>query len=152
MKFSLAITSIFAGMAAAVPTGIELVPGDALEARQISGRLTRNDLQDGGDCPQAIFIFARGSTESGNLGTLGGPVGDGLESALGRGNVWVQGVGGRYRATLADNALPAGTSRAAIAEMTELFQLADRTCPDATIVAGGYRYVQHRSMGFWNKY
>lgn len=71
-------------------------------------------------------------------GTLGPRVASGLESEFGRGNVWIQGVGGRYRATLGDNALPDGTSRAAITEMTELFQLADRTCPDATIVAGGY--------------
>ncbi|KAH7363332.1 cutinase-domain-containing protein [Plectosphaerella cucumerina] len=135
MKFS-TVVSLFAGLGAALPA-VELAPGDVIEARQLGGN-TRNDLQNGGACPPVIFIFARGSTESGNLGTLGPRVGSALESEYGRGNVWVQGVGGRYRATLADNALPDGTSRAAIAEMTELFQLADRSCPSATIVAGGY--------------
>jgi cutinase len=71
-------------------------------------------------------------------GSLGPDVASGLESALGRGNVWVQGVGGRYTASLADNYLPDGTSSAAIREMVGLFELANSKCPSAKIVAGGY--------------
>lgn len=63
MKFSTA-ASLFAGLAAALPA-VELAPGNALEARQFGN--TRNDLQNGGACPGSIFIFARGSTETGNL-------------------------------------------------------------------------------------
>lgn len=50
----------------------------------------------------------------------------------------MQGVGGRYLATLADNSLPDGTSTAAISEMTDLFNLANSKCPSAKVVAGGY--------------
>lgn len=57
------------------------------------------------------------------------------------GNVWVQGVGGPYDAALAPNFLPAGTTRAAIDEAKRLFQLANTKCPNAAIVAGGYRSV-----------
>jgi hypothetical protein len=61
MKFT-AILSLFAASSAAFPT-----PSD-LEVRQ-AGSITRNDLSNGAasSCPPVIFIYARGSTESGNL-------------------------------------------------------------------------------------
>ncbi|KAJ4288299.1 separase/separin [Collariella sp. IMI 366227] len=137
MKF-FATVSLLAGFAAALPTGLEIaLTEESIKARQTSSD-TRNELQNGGTCPPVIFIFARGSTESGNLGTLGPSVGDYLESSLGAANVWVQGVGGRYTASLGDNALPDGTSQAAIDEMTSLFNLANTKCPNAKVVAGGY--------------
>ncbi|KAM0323904.1 hypothetical protein ACHAQA_008485 [Verticillium albo-atrum] len=135
MKF-LAATALLTGLVAGLPA-FELQPAGAnhLEARQST---TRDDLQNGRTCPGVIFIYARGSTESGNLGTLGPSIATALEREFGSGGVWIQGVGGAYRATLGDNALPDGTSRAAIGEMTDLFELADSKCPDATIIAGGY--------------
>lgn len=39
---------------------------------------------------------------------------------------------------MGDNALPRGTSTAAINEMLGLFKLANQKCPKATIVVGGY--------------
>ena len=69
MKFSTAV-SLFAGLVAALPA-VELAPAEVLDARQLGGN-TRNDLQNGGACPPVIFIFARGSTESGNLVSLCG--------------------------------------------------------------------------------
>ena len=66
MKF-FATISLFAGLGAALPTALEIVPtAEGIEARQTSSD-TRNELQTGGTCPPVIFIFARGSTESGNL-------------------------------------------------------------------------------------
>ncbi|KAG7147011.1 Cutinase like protein [Verticillium longisporum] len=139
MKFFTA-TTLLAGLAAALPAAVpelELQPAGAshLEARQA---ITRNDLQNGRTCPGVIFIYARGSTESGNLGTLGPSIATALEREYGSTGVWIQGVGGAYAATLGDNALPDGTSSAAIREMKGLFELADSKCPSAKIIAGGY--------------
>jgi cutinase len=74
-------------------------------------------------------------------GTLGSPLGDALENKYGASNVWVQGVGGPYDATLGDNALPRGSSPAAIREGVRLFNLANSKCPNSKVVAGGYSYV-----------
>ncbi|KXX83040.1 Cutinase [Madurella mycetomatis] len=123
-----------AGLAAALPTS---QPAE-IEARQLSS--TRNDLENGSsaNCPRVIFIFARASTEPGNMGISAGPnVADGLEDEF-RSSLWVQGVGGPYSAGLAENFLPAGTSRGAIDEAKRLFTMANTKCPDAAIVAGGY--------------
>lgn len=71
MKF-LAIISLCAALVAAAPVeapvevAIDAGVG-ALEVRQ--GGLTRDELQDGSSsaCPRVIFIFARASTELGNM-------------------------------------------------------------------------------------
>ncbi|KAK4244627.1 carbohydrate esterase [Corynascus novoguineensis] len=137
MKFLSLLTA--AGLAAALPApSVEVSNAAEIEARQLSS--TRNELENGNSasCPSVIFIFARASTEPGNMGISAGPnVASVLESSY-RNDVWVQGVGGPYRAGLADNALPAGTTRAAIDEAKRLFQLANSKCPGAAVVAGGY--------------
>ncbi|KAM5349608.1 hypothetical protein ACJ41O_006113 [Fusarium nematophilum] len=136
MKVS-AITSLLAATVSALPA---VSPGSSIEDRQI-GASTRNDLNeaDSASCADVIFIFARGTSEPGNLGTLVGPrVASALEDGLGEGGVLIQGVGGDYRAGVADNALPRGTSDDAIQEMLGLLDEANTKCPDATIVAGGY--------------
>ncbi|KAK4164625.1 cutinase-domain-containing protein [Cladorrhinum sp. PSN259] len=133
MQFLTTILAL-AGVVAALPVEQK----ESVEARQLFGGNTKNELQQGGTCPPVIFIYARGSTESGNLGTLGPSVGDALEDRFGASNVWVQGVGGAYTADLLDNVLPDGTTSAAITEMKNLFILANTRCPSAKIVAGGY--------------
>ncbi|KAH8174946.1 cutinase domain-containing protein [Sarocladium implicatum] len=134
MKF-VSILSLAASLVSAAPTA-EPVFG-SLEARQ---SLTRNELQNGnsGNCPSVIFIYARASGESGNMGSSAGPnVASGLESNF-RNDIWVQGIGSPYEAELAPNALPAGTTRAAIDEAKRMFVMANTKCPNAKVVSGGY--------------
>ena len=76
MKF-LSITALLAGLALAVPAPLVVEPVEVrdlelqlLQSREIVARqaVTRNELETGtGTCPPVIFIFARGSTESGNM-------------------------------------------------------------------------------------
>ncbi|KAL2018089.1 hypothetical protein VTK56DRAFT_1275 [Thermocarpiscus australiensis] len=135
MKF-LQIFSL-AGLVTALPT---LPTEDAveIEARQVSS--TSNDLENGSsaNCPRVILVFARGSTEPGNMGATVGPdLANGLATYFPN-DLWVQGVGGAYDATLEANALPLGTTQAAIDEAARLFTLANQKCPSSAVVAGGY--------------
>ncbi|KAJ4986762.1 cutinase [Stagonosporopsis vannaccii] len=133
--------STLAALAAASPIVLAAPTANIIETRQFGSRNTRNDLEQGSNtaCPKVIFIFARASTEGGNMGGSTGPaVARALEQTYGADAVWVQGVGGPYRADLASNALPGGTSQAAIDEAVRLFAMADQKCPETPIVAGGY--------------
>jgi len=129
MKFNLTIAAIvLAAGVAAVPLTID--------KRQ--GRSTSNELQQG-SCKQVIFIWARGSTEGGNMGSIIGPqVCSALKSAVGNDNVACQGVGGKYTASMGDNGQERFTSQAAIDEATKVFQQAVQKCPQAKITFGGY--------------
>ncbi|KAK2601878.1 separase/separin [Conoideocrella luteorostrata] len=136
--------ALFGLLAAAVPTPvqeIQIIPGDIqeIDARQAGG-ITRDELDKAtGACPPVIFIYARGSTEPGNMGiTLGPIVAKALDSHFGEDKIWIQGVGKAYTAGLGENFLPAGTSPEAIKEMTRLLTLASTKCPNANILAGGY--------------
>jgi cutinase len=72
---SFALLSLFASLALTSPIAVAVpvaAPADepkliTLEARQSSA--TSNELETGSSaaCPRTIFIFARGSTEAGNM-------------------------------------------------------------------------------------
>lgn len=115
-----------------------------------------NDLNTG-NCKDTMFIFARGSTEVGNevgissasqqpailmfQGTVVGPeVCDDLKLQLG-GKVGCQGIGGAYTAGLAENFLPQNTAPQDVQAAVDVFNKCNTKCPNANIVAGGYRYV-----------
>lgn len=63
--------SMMTALAAASPiSSAAQFSKNEIQARQFGfGTTTRNELEDGraGSCPEAIFIFARASTESGNM-------------------------------------------------------------------------------------
>lgn len=126
MKFSiLALSTLLAG-AIAAPT--------QLVERQLLGD-TANDFVRGG-CKKVIMVYARASTETGNIGISVGPL---LNSGLGLrypGNFAMQGVD--YPADLASNFLPEGTLSSAINTMASLLTRAAQQCPDASLAAGGY--------------
>uniref|UniRef100_A0A8H7KAA3 cutinase n=1 Tax=Bionectria ochroleuca TaxID=29856 RepID=A0A8H7KAA3_BIOOC len=128
MKF-LTISSTLIALVAAAPTSVVLQEDSpALKTRQSS--TTRNELENGSSssCPDGILIYARGSTEAGNMGEGVGPL---LATNVAKQvpSLWVQGVGGAYTAGLIENLLPRGTSEAAIDEAVRLFNLATTKCP-----------------------
>lgn len=107
------------------------------ERGRSSGGSTSNELVEG-TCKPIILIFARASTEPGNMGGSMGPiVCAGLKKDY-PDKVACQGVGKPYTAGLGDNVGTTGTTQAAISEATKMFTTADTKCPDSIIVFGGY--------------
>lgn len=102
-----------------------------LEPRQ---SFDRNDLLDG-SCKAVTVIFARGTTELGNIGSVVGPQ---LKASLNAdisGNVAFQGVD--YPATIAEFLI--GGSPEGAATLASLVGTAASKCPDTQIVLSGYR-------------
>jgi len=96
---------------------------------------TENDLVDGSACKAVTVIFARGTSELGNVGNLAGPpFFAALANIIGESNLAVQGVD--YGATIAgflEGGDPAGS-----ATMASLVEQAMTQCPDTMVVMGGY--------------
>ncbi|KAA8913658.1 cutinase [Sphaerosporella brunnea] len=93
---------------------------------------TRNDIKNGLCAPVSV-IFARGTIEAGNVGSIAGPpFFNALTSAIG--NIAVQGVD--YPADIIGYL--AGGSDAGAQTMTEMVELALSNCPDTRIVMSGY--------------
>jgi len=128
MKYTVSLAAL-SGLAAAAPQ-FGLGGGG-------SGGNTANELLQG-SCKKHILIFARASTEGGNMGGSMGPqVCSGLKQALNN-DVICQGVGGPYTAGLMDNVKAEGTTPEAIAEAQRMFTTAASKCPDSIIVFGGF--------------
>ncbi|KAM3415301.1 hypothetical protein BST61_g8830 [Cercospora zeina] len=133
--FSSAVVAVLSATAAAFPAADPVEADRALVARQSSSSHELND----GPCRQVTFIFARGSTEEGNMGAVVGPqTCAALKSLLGSDKVACQGVGGPYLGTLIANTFPRGTSDAAIQEAIRLFTLANTKCPNTIVTSRGY--------------
>ena len=71
--------------------------------------------------------------------TVGPATCSALKKHYGDDEVACQGIGGAYTAGLTENALPGGTSTAAISAAKSIFNEAHTKCPSTIITAGGYR-------------
>ncbi|KAF1988587.1 carbohydrate esterase family 5 protein, partial [Aulographum hederae CBS 113979] len=98
--------------------------------------LTMEQLENGA-CKPITFIFARATTELGNMGaSTGSFVANGLAGKYGVNNVAIQGV--NYPAGFMGNFQSGGCAPQGIREAVRLFNLAHSKCPNTIIVAGGY--------------
>ncbi|KUJ10472.1 carbohydrate esterase family 5 protein [Mollisia scopiformis] len=96
---------------------------------------TANDLTNGSGCKAMTVVFARGTTETGNVGTLAGPpFFSALQQQVGASNVAVQGVD--YPADIPG--FLAGGDKAGSALMAKMVGMAMTTCPDTKVVMAGY--------------
>lgn len=148
MKTSTFMYALFAVVVAAVPTPVEEAEPtiEGLELLQQASNTdvikrytsgdTANDLS--GTCRAITVVFARGTTESGNVGSIAGPpFFQALNSRLGANNIAVQGV--NYPATVAGYL--AGGDRGGAASLANLASTAASKCPNTKIVLAGYRCV-----------
>lgn len=135
---AIVLVALSATRSSAAPT-----PVDAKTERELSQSLkrqlssTRNDLVSGA-CKALTVIFARGTTEAGNVGSIAGPpFFSALNSAIGAASVAVQGVD--YPADVAG--FLAGGDAAGSAKLAALVSQASTQCPSTKIVISGYRSV-----------
>lgn len=97
---------------------------------------TQNDLQQGSACAPNIVVFARGTAETGNVGTLAGPpFFQAMAQQLGGAqNLAVQGVD--YPADIPG--FLAGGDAAGSQTMAQLTQQAVTQCPQSKVLMAGY--------------
>jgi len=106
-----------------------------IEKRQYAGQTAENQLTDGTPCRAITILFARGTTESGNVGTLAGPpFFQALANEVGASNVAVQGV--NYGATVAEFLV--GGDPVGSATLATLVGQAQSKCPNTKLVLSGY--------------
>ncbi|KAK3071825.1 hypothetical protein LTR53_007951 [Teratosphaeriaceae sp. CCFEE 6253] len=123
MRLSLALS--FAALALATP----------ITKRQYLGKTTENQLVDGTPCRAITILFARGTTEHGNVGTLvGPPFFQAVANAVGASKVAVQGVD--YAANVAG--FQAGGDAAGSATLASLVAQTQSKCPNTKLVLSGY--------------
>jgi cutinase len=100
---------------------------------------TQNDVTNGGACKAMTVLFARGTTETGNMGTIAGPP---FVSAIGQmmggaANIAVQGI--EYPADIPG--FLAGGDAGGSKLMAQMVGQVRAQCPDTALVMAGYSYV-----------
>ncbi|KAK7948627.1 cutinase precursor [Apiospora aurea] len=103
-----------------------------VDKRQSLGSTTQNGLSGG--CKGMTVIFARGTTETGNVGTVAGPPFFQALSKKVNGDLAVQGV--EYPADIPG--FLQGGDKDGSAKMAQLVQQALAKCPDTKVVLSGY--------------
>lgn len=102
------------------------------------GSTTKNDVTNG-ECKPVTYIFARGTTETGNMGSTVGPaLGTALESAFGSSKVATQGV--TYPASFTGAVSGALSPSTALGgrTMADLTEKALQNCPETKVILAGY--------------
>ncbi|KAI3317374.1 carbohydrate esterase family 5 protein [Xylariaceae sp. AK1471] len=144
MKSSLLLTTALLGLGSAIPMtfdlSVEMI--DKLKSGRSSGISSRatgttaNEFLQGG-CRPLIFIYARGSTQDGNVGATPGPQTiDGLKASLGADYVAAQGLD--YPADLLDNLRSGGCDPDDAENMRDLITQAATQCPGSELAVAGY--------------
>jgi cutinase len=97
---------------------------------------TQNDVTGGGACKKMTVLFARGTTEPGNMGLVAGPPFVSALAAMagGAGNVAVQGV--EYPADVPGFLI--GGDKKGSALMAKMVGQIRAQCPDTALVMAGY--------------
>ncbi|KAF5672295.1 cutinase [Fusarium heterosporum] len=109
---------------------------DTIQTRQFSSS-TYNQLTDGTACRPVTVIYARGTTQAGNVGdraAVGPILFNNLASRIGLNNLAIQGVA--YPANVAG--FLAGGDAAGSRTMADLIARAASQCPSTKIVISGY--------------
>ena len=117
------------------------------EDMEIQVGITAHDFIDHG-CRDIVVLFARGSLEAGNLGTICGPAtAQGLKDRFGADKVAVEGI--EYKALLESNYSPGGADPGGISEMKRLIANVTDNCPGSMLLVGGYSQgaaLTHRAV------
>ncbi|KAK1824727.1 hypothetical protein LTR12_000784 [Friedmanniomyces endolithicus] len=112
-----------------------LAIANPIEKRQYAGQNTENQLTDGTPCRAITILFARGTNESGNVGTLAGPpFFQAVVGKVGASKVAVQAVD--YAADIAG--FDEGGDPAGAATLAALVKRAQSQCPNTKLVVSGY--------------
>ncbi|KAF9880071.1 cutinase [Colletotrichum karsti] len=133
-QFLRIISTLPAGAAALDAVGLVLTPLQQGLADSVGIDTSEDDLKQDAACADITVIFARGTTEPGNVGLVTGPpFFDALKAQSGGKSIAVQGV--EYPATFA------GFNRngtEGVPSMTNFINEATTKCPDTKIVMAGY--------------
>lgn len=106
------------------------------------GDSTQNDVKNG-VCKDVTVLFARGTTEGGNMGTLAGPpFVQAMGQMMGAANVAVQGID--YPADIPG--FLAGGDAGGSKLMAQMVGQVMAACPTTNLVMAGYRYVSSSSL------